>query len=220
MKPTASVETGRLTHAVKNAWATPRDFAGLRGIFSAPERGPSNVERLMSWKIAVALAATLGTTLGAGMLISTQAEARPDMVGFRGDYSPGTIVVKTNERRLYLVLDPNHAVRYPVGVGKSGKQWAGVTRIDGKYRNPAWSPPAEVKHDKPSMPDVIPGGSPHNPMGVAAMTLAGGEYAIHGTNMPGSVGGFVSYGCIRMLNDDITDLYQRVSVGTTVVVAR
>ena len=121
------------------------------------------------------------------------------MVGFRGDYSPGTIVVKTNERRLYLVVDPGHAVRYPVGVGKSGKQWAGVTRISGKYRNPAWSPPAEVKRDKPSMPDVIPGGSPHNPMGVAAMTLAGGEYAIHGTNVPGSVGGFVSYGCIRML---------------------
>ena len=98
-------------------------------------------------------------------------------------------------------------MRYPVGVGKSGKQWAGTTTIDGKYRNPAWSPPAEVKRDKPSMPDVIPGGSPRNPMGVAAMTLAGGEYAIHGTNVPGSVGGFVSYGCIRMLNDDITDLY-------------
>ncbi len=102
----------------------------------------------------------------------------------------------------------------------SGKQWAGTTRIDGKYRNPAWSPPREVKHDKPNIPDVIAGGSPHNPMGVAAMTLAGGEYAIHGTNMPGSVGGFVSYGCIRMLNADITDLYQRVSVGTTVTVTR
>jgi lipoprotein-anchoring transpeptidase ErfK/SrfK len=174
------------------------------------------VERLMSLRIAVALAATLG----AGVLMSTAAQARPDMVGFRGDYSPGTIVVKTNERRLYLVVDPGHAVRYPVGVGKAGKQWAGVTRIDGKYRNPAWSPPAEVKRDKPSMPSVIPGGSPHNPMGVAAMTLAGGEYAIHGTNMPGSVGGFVSYGCIRMLNADISDLYQRVSVGTTVVVSR
>jgi lipoprotein-anchoring transpeptidase ErfK/SrfK len=174
------------------------------------------MERLMSVRIAVALAATLG----AGMLVSTAAQARPDMVGFRGDYSPGTIVIKTNERRLYLVVDPVHAMRYPVGVGKAGKQWAGTTRIDGKYRNPAWSPPKEVKHDKPSMPDVIPGGSPRNPMGVAAMTLAGGEYAIHGTNMPGSVGGFVSYGCIRMLNADITDLYQRVSVGTTVVVAR
>jgi len=189
-----------------------RDLRGFRGPEGVTE---ANVERLMSLRIAVALAATIG----AGMLITTQAEARPDMVGFRGDYSPGTIVVKTNERRLYLVVDPDHAMRYPVGVGKAGKQWAGITQIDGKYRNPAWSPPAEVKHDKPSMPDVIPGGSPRNPMGVAAMTLAGGEYAIHGTNMPRSVGGFVSYGCIRMLNEDISDLYERVSVGATVVVS-
>ena len=194
-----------------------RRFAGFCGKFDAPEGVlEAKAERLMSMRIAVALAATIG----AGMLMTTQAEARLDVVGFRGDYSPGTIVVKTNERRLYLVVDPGHAVRYPVGVGKSGKQWAGTTRIDGKYRNPAWSPPAEVKRDKPSMPDVIPGGSPRNPMGVAAMTLAGGEYAIHGTNAPGSVGGFVSYGCIRMLNADISDLYQRVSVGTTVVVTR
>jgi lipoprotein-anchoring transpeptidase ErfK/SrfK len=170
----------------------------------------------MSMRIAVALAATIG----AGLLTVTVAEARPDVVGFRGDYSPGTIVVKTNERRLYLVVDPGHAVRYPVGVGRSGKQWAGTTRIDGKYTNPAWSPPAEVKRDKPSMPSVIPGGSPRNPMGVAAMTLAGGEYAIHGTNMPGSVGGFVSYGCIRMYNEDVMDLFQRVSVGSPVVVTR
>jgi lipoprotein-anchoring transpeptidase ErfK/SrfK len=170
----------------------------------------------MAMRIAVALAATIG----AGILMSGTAQARPDVVGFRGDYSPGTIGVKTNERRLYLVVDQDHAVRYPVGVGKAGKQWAGVTRIDGKYLHPAWSPPAEVKRDKPSIPDVIPGGSPSNPMGVAAMTLAGGEYAIHGTNVPGSVGGFVSYGCIRMLNPDITDLYERVSVGTPVVVTR
>ena len=77
-----------------------------------------------------------------------------------------------------------------------------------------------MKHDKPNMPNVIPGGAPSNPMGVAAMTLAGGEYAIHGTNRPNSVGGFVSYGCIRMYNADITDLFQRVSVGTPVVVTR
>jgi lipoprotein-anchoring transpeptidase ErfK/SrfK len=170
----------------------------------------------MSVRIAVALAATIG----AGILMSSAAEARPAIVGFRGDYSPGTIVVKTNERRLYLVVEQGKAVAYPVGVGRAGKQWSGTTRIDGKYQNPAWSPPSEVKRDRPNMPDVIPGGSPRNPMGVAAMTLAGGEYAIHGTNAPGSVGGFVSYGCIRMLNADITDLYQRVSVGTTVVVTR
>ena len=172
----------------------------------------------MSLRIAVAVA--VAATIGAGMLGTTAAQAGPDVVDFRGDYSPGTIVVKTNERRLYYVLDTGHAVRYPVGVGKYGKQWAGTTQIDGKYRNPAWSPPAEVKRDKPFMPDVIPGGSPRNPMGVAAMTLSGGEYAIYGTNVPGSVGGFVSYGCIRMLNPDISDLFQRVSVGTTVVVTR
>jgi lipoprotein-anchoring transpeptidase ErfK/SrfK len=170
----------------------------------------------MSIRIAVALAATIG----AGILMSSAAEARPEMVGIHGEYTPGTIVVKTNERRLYLILDSGRAMRYPVGVGRAGKQWAGTTQIDGKYRNPAWSPPAEVKRDKPNMPNVIAGGSPRNPMGVAAMTLSGGEYAIHGTNMPGSVGGFVSYGCIRMLNADITDLYQRVSVGTTVTVTR
>src|SRR4051812_5049126 len=170
----------------------------------------------MSVRIAVALAATIG----AGILMSTAAEAGPSVVGFRGDYSPGTIVVKTNERRLYLVVEQGKAMAYPVAVGRAGKQWAGTTRIDGKYTNPAWPPPAEAKRDKPSMPSVIPGGSPRNPMGVAAMTLSGGEYAIHGTNMPGSVGGFVSYGCIRMLNADISDLYQRVSVGTTVVVTR
>jgi lipoprotein-anchoring transpeptidase ErfK/SrfK len=146
-------------------------------------------------------------------------QASPNMVGFSG-YAAGTIVVKTNERRLYLVVDSQHALRYPVGVGKAGKQWAGTSHIDGKYLQPAWSPPAEVKHDKPSLPDVIPGGTPQNPMGVAAMTLAGTEYAIHGTNMPGSIGGFVSYGCIRMYNQDITDLFVRVGVGTTVVVTR
>ncbi len=170
----------------------------------------------MSMRIAVALAATIG----AGLAMSSAAHARPEMVDVSSEYPPGTIVVRTHERKLYLILDSGRAMRYPVGVGKAGKQWAGTTTIDGKYRNPAWSPPSAVRRDKPDMPDVIPGGSPRNPMGVAAMTLAGGEYAIHGTNVPGSVGGFVSYGCIRMLNDDITDLYRRVSIGTTVTVTR
>ena len=124
----------------------------------------------MSLKFAVALA----SLLAAGALVSQPVQASPTRVGFHGDYAPGTIVVKTGERRLYLVLDDGTAVRYPVGVGKPGKQWAGVTKIDGKYREPAWAPPAEVKRDNPRIPDVIAGGSPSNPMGVAAMTLAGG----------------------------------------------
>jgi lipoprotein-anchoring transpeptidase ErfK/SrfK len=147
-------------------------------------------------------------------------EAR-EVVAFRDPgVSAGTVIVRTQERRLYYVLGDGRAIRYPVGVGRAGKQWAGTTRIDGKYVKPAWAPPKEVKRDKPSIPDLIPGGSPRNPMGAAALTLAGGEYAIHGTNMPGSVGGYVSYGCIRMYNQDVVDLYGRVSVGTTVMVVR
>ena len=140
-----------------------------------------------------------------------------DIVSFDG-YAPGTIVVKTTERKLYYVLGEGRALRYPVGVGKSGKAWSGKAVVDGKYRNPAWAPPPEIRRDKPWLPKVVPGGSPKNPMGVAALTLSGGEYAIHGTNTPRSIGGFVSYGCIRMLNQDITDLYARVRVGTRVVV--
>ncbi|MBV9530082.1 MAG: L,D-transpeptidase [Bradyrhizobium sp.] len=170
----------------------------------------------MSRRIAVALLAPIKV----GMLTLTAAEARPEMVAMHNQYSPGTIVVRTDERRLYFIVDANRAMRYPVGVGKAGRQWSGSTQIDGKYRHPAWSPPDEIRHDKPNMPDVIPGGAPNNPMGVAAMTLAGGQYAIHGTNKPGSVGGFVSYGCIRMYNADITDLYGRVFIGTPVVVGR
>jgi lipoprotein-anchoring transpeptidase ErfK/SrfK len=162
--------------------------------------------------------ALAGTALLAMVLGAPTASAR-ETVAFSG-YSPGTVVVVTHQRRLYYVLGNGQAIRYPVGVGRAGKQWAGATRIDGKYRNPAWSPPAEVRRDKPSLPNVIPGGSPRNPMGVAALTLAGGEYAIHGTNSPRSIGRFVSYGCIRMYNQDITDLYARVSVGTPVVVMR
>src|SRR5205085_10494601 len=132
------------------------------------------------------------------------AQAR-EIVAF-SQAKPGTIVVKTGERRLYYVISEGRAVRYPVGVGKAGKQWAGSSYIDGKYLHPAWSPPNEVKRDKPFLPNLIQGGARNNPMGEAAMTLNGGEYAIHGTNKPSSVGGFVSYGCIRMYNADIVDL--------------
>ena len=144
-----------------------------------------------------------------------------EVVGLRdGRFDPGTIVIRTGERKLYFVTAPGEAIRYTVAVGKAGKQWRGVKYVEELQVDPAWSPPAEVRRDNPRLPDVIPGGSPANPMGVAAMTLEGGEYAIHGTNRPNSVGGFVSYGCVRMFNDDITDLYQRVSVGTHVVVTR
>jgi len=152
-------------------------------------------------------------------LIAVPPVAAREVVHWDGA-APGTIVVRTSERRLYYVFDQGQAIRYPVGVGRAGKQWEGQSYIDGKYLKPAWSPPDEVRRDKPSLPNVIPGGSPSNPMGVAAMTLSGGEYAIHGTNAPNSIGHFVSYGCIRMYNQDIADLFDRISVGTRVVVTR
>ena len=128
----------------------------------------------------------------------------------------GSILVSTRQRRLYLSLGDGTGLTYPVAVGRVGKQWFGTRMIDGKYVRPAWSPPAEVRRDNPRLPDVIPGGTPANPMGERAITLAPGEYAIHGTNAPGSIGRPASYGCIRMFNHDIVDLYERVSVGATV----
>jgi lipoprotein-anchoring transpeptidase ErfK/SrfK len=167
------------------------------------------------------LAAAVAAVVGALAIAPRSAAAHGNVVAVREEYPAGTIVVRQSERRLYLMLGSGRAISYPIGVGRHGMQWSGTVRIDGKYIQPAWSPPASIKRENPRLPDVIPGGSPHNPMGVAAMTLSGGgEYAIHGTNQPGLIGGFVSHGCIRMLNVDITDLYGRVGVGTTVVVTR
>ena len=170
-------------------------------------------------KLSRWFAASAALFLAATAAIPQTAQAR-EIVGFSGNYSAGTVVVKTGERHLYYVLGNGKAMRYPVGVGRAGKQWTGTTMIDGKHLRPAWSPPAEVKRDHPRIPNLIAGGSPRNPMGAAALTLFGGQYAIHGTNNPGSIGGFVSYGCIRMYNADVLDLYSRVSFGTTVVVTR
>jgi lipoprotein-anchoring transpeptidase ErfK/SrfK len=154
-------------------------------------------------------------------LAPSEAAARGELVAVQDNYPAGTIVVRQSQRRLYLMLGNGEAIRYPVAVGRPAMQWSGTVRIDGKYVEPAWKAPASIARDYRSLPPVIPGGSPHNPMGVAAMTLSGGgQYAIHGTNQPQLIGGLVSHGCIRMYNADITDLFGRVGVGTTVVVTR
>ncbi|WP_417310814.1 L,D-transpeptidase [Devosia sp.] len=140
------------------------------------------------------------------------------LVAYAASARAGVIIVDTSARQLYLVLGNGQALRYPVGVGRAGRQWAGTSRIAGRYSLPAWAPPAAIRAAQPELPALIAGGAPGNPMGAAAMTLAGGNYAIHGTNSPGSIGGFVSYGCIRMYNADIIDLMSRVRVGTPVEV--
>ncbi len=164
---------------------------------------------------------SLAVFIAAFVLLAPTIAGAREIVRFDGGYSAGTIVIKTNERRLYYVLGSGQAIRYPVGVGKRGMAWAGTAFIDGKYIKPGWSAPESIRKDYARLPIVVPGGSPSNPMGAAAMTLSGGgEYAIHGTNNPGSVGGFVSHGCIRMYNADIMDLYNRAGYGTPVVVLR
>jgi lipoprotein-anchoring transpeptidase ErfK/SrfK len=161
----------------------------------------------------------LVAVIGLGCIAAGRASAA-QLVNFAADVPPGTILVRQSERQLYLVRGDGTAIRYPVAVGKPGKQWLGWAQVDGKYVEPAWGPPDDVKRDNPRLPDLIRGGSPHNPMGARALTLSGGEYAIHGTNRPSSIGKFASYGCIRMYNHDIIDLFQRVAVGTGVVVVR
>ena len=169
-----------------------------------------NVLRSLVLVCAAALA-TNAVTIG-------PAAAAPKLVAFSGHVAPGTIVVRTGERRLYFVLGHGKALRYKVGVGREGWRWAGTSAIEGKFIRPNWAPPAAIRLQHPKLPALIRGGTPGNPMGAAAMTLTGGAYGIHGTNRPKLIGGFVSHGCIRMHNEDIIDLYGRVSIGTPVVV--
>lgn len=159
--------------------------------------------------------------VSAGALLAAVAAhpATRDIVAVTG-YAPGTIVVKTHDRRLLYVYESGRALQFTVGVGRDGHRWSGRAKVEGKYIEPDWAPPDIVRRDNPDLPEVIRGGSPRNPMGAAALTLRGGEYAIHGTNDPASIGGFVSYGCIRMHNSDIRMLYRLVDIGTPVIVER
>jgi lipoprotein-anchoring transpeptidase ErfK/SrfK len=161
------------------------------------------------------------TGLVLSLLGASFAQAR-EIVAFSSPYEVGTIVISQSARKLFLVTGPQSAIAYPVAVAKHGKEWSGYAKVDGKYVDPAWSPPESVKRDHPELPDVIPGGSPHNPMGARAITLDRDEVAIHGTTMAmrASVGTAASYGCIRMLNEDVIDLFDRVSVGAPVVMIR
>jgi lipoprotein-anchoring transpeptidase ErfK/SrfK len=142
-----------------------------------------------------------------------------EVVSFSGNHAPGTIVVSTKERRLYLVMQEGKAMRYAVGVGREGFQWAGTQTITNKQEWPDWRPPEEMIRRRPDLPRYMAGG-PHNPLGARAMYLGGTLYRIHGSNEPETIGRAVSSGCIRMLNEDVVDLYQRVKVGTQVVVLR
>ncbi|MBX3528490.1 MAG: L,D-transpeptidase, partial [Rhodoblastus sp.] len=139
------------------------------------------------------------------------------LVFFRTTEAPGTIVVDSNQRFLYLVQPDNRAIRYGIGVGRDGFRWSGVLRISRKQEWPDWRPPPEMIQRQPYLPRFMAGG-PGNPMGARAMYLGATVYRIHGTNQPQTIGSAVSSGCFRLVNGDVTDLFNRVAVGTKVVV--
>lgn len=141
----------------------------------------------------------------------------PQDVEYTGSEKAGTIVIDTPKRFLYLVQENGKARRYGIGVGRPGFSWAGTHTITNKREWPDWRPPAEMLQRQPNLPRFMPGG-PDNPLGARAMYLGSTLYRIHGSNEPWTIGHAVSSGCIRMRNEDVTDLYNRVNVGTKVIV--
>ena len=144
-------------------------------------------------------------------------ELRRTSVFYRSDYPAGTIIVNTADRYLYLIMGNNVGLRYGIGVGRDGFQWGGIHKITRKLEWPDWTPPPEMIERQPYLPRFMAGG-PGNPLGARALYIGTTVYRIHGTNAPETIGQAVSSGCFRLVNDDIIDLYNRVLLGTKVVV--
>jgi lipoprotein-anchoring transpeptidase ErfK/SrfK len=206
--------------------------------FAASRRSPSRVANALVFVSALMLAplalpgAASAQSLG---YASTQQDGFPTdevmtpdegavperlrraVVAFNTAEAPGTVIIDTGNTALYYVLGQGRAIRYGVGVGREGFTWAGVQTITRKAEWPDWHPPAEMIARQPYLPRFMAGG-PGNPLGARAMYLGTSEYRIHGTNDPSTIGKFVSSGCIRLTNEDVSDLFSRVDVGTRVVV--
>jgi lipoprotein-anchoring transpeptidase ErfK/SrfK len=140
-----------------------------------------------------------------------------EIVDYQTTFKPGTIIVETSERRLYFVLEGGKAIKYGVGVGRDGFRWSGQHRVSRTAEWPGWTPPPAMRKRVPDLPAYMPGG-PNNPLGARAIYIGSTLYRIHGTSEPWTIGQAVSSGCIRMVNDDVIDLYNRVRVGALVVV--
>ena len=167
-------------------------------------------------------AATQSDAYPADEIIASDENATPErlrraVVAFGSSEAPGTIVIDTGNTTLYYVLGQGRAIRYGVGVGREGFTWSGVQSVSRKAEWPDWHPPSEMIARQPYLPRFMAGG-PGNPLGARAMYLGNSVYRIHGTNDPSTIGKFVSSGCIRLTNEDVTDLFSRVGVGAKVVV--
>jgi lipoprotein-anchoring transpeptidase ErfK/SrfK len=212
-------------------------------IFPATRRHPSRAPRALAFAGAVLLFSSLVSGANAQSLGYAPAQPSAFPQGYVGDdaaapqddesllperlrrqivslatgEAPGTIIIDTGNTVLYYVLGEGRAIRYGVGVGRQGFTWSGVQTVSRKSEWPDWYPPAEMIARQPYLPRFVAGG-PGNPLGARAMYLGASEYRIHGTNDPATIGKFVSSGCIRMTNGDVTDLFSRVNIGTRVVV--
>jgi lipoprotein-anchoring transpeptidase ErfK/SrfK len=156
-------------------------------------------------------------TEGSGSAYVVPERLRRTTVALNTNEAPGTVIIDTGNTVLYYVLGQGRAIRYGVGVGREGFTWSGVQTITNKAEWPDWHPPAQMIARQPYLPRFMAGG-PGNPLGARAMYLGSSDYRIHGTNDPTTIGKFVSSGCIRLTNEDVTDLFSRVSLGTRVVV--
>jgi lipoprotein-anchoring transpeptidase ErfK/SrfK len=152
-----------------------------------------------------------------GIAIEMPPRLKRQIVSYASREAPGTVIIDTPNTYLYYVLGGGQAIRYGIGVGRDGFTWSGTQSITRKAEWPNWTPPAEMIARQPYLPRFMAGG-PGNPLGARAMYLGGTVYRIHGTNAPGTIGTHVSSGCIRLTNQDVSDLYSRVNVGTKVIV--
>ena len=141
-----------------------------------------------------------------------------EVVSFSPQYAPGQIIVSFGDRRAYFVQARGRAISYPIAIPREQSRWAGTTNVSSKRMNPSWTPTPTMRRENPTLPTYVPGGHPRNPLGVRALYLGSSAYRIHGTDAPWTIGQNVSKGCIRMYNEDVLDLYSRVSVGAKVIV--
>jgi lipoprotein-anchoring transpeptidase ErfK/SrfK len=178
--------------------------------------------------LLVAAIATLGylqpTTASAQLFWDWGGDEQPGASGrkllrFDPQFGPGEVVVSFGDRRLYYVISPGEAMSYPIAIPRDEDRWEGVTTVSDKKINPAWRPTADMLAENPRLPPWVPGGHPMNPLGVRALYLGSSTYRIHGTDAPWTIGAAVSKGCIRMYNQDVLDLFPRVSIGTKVTVS-
>lgn len=190
------------------------------------------IKAILAFGMAVALSASLVVPASAAVWYNPETNQFEDraatasrggspikkqIVSYETTQKPGTIVINTAERRLYLVLEDGKAMKYGIGVGREGFTWAGTNRITRKAEWPGWTPPPAMRKRVPDLPAFMPGG-PDNPLGARALYIGSTLYRVHGTSEPWTIGQAVSSGCIRMTNDDVTDLYERVQVGARIVV--